>query len=319
MKFARYLLLFILAGSALASSREANKVDLLKNGKVDDAIRALISEITSNPNDARAYADLCRVYNSIGDLDNAIQNCQKATQLQPNVAQYHLWLGRAYGDKADRSGPFGAIGWAKKTVAEFERAVQLAPNDIQARTDLTEFYREAPGIVGGGMEKARRVVNDTAKIDPAAGALANAQFALKDKDYSTAEAEAKRAVQLSGGSAQYLLELARVYGKQKRWNDFEGTITRALESKKKRSLDTFEAADMLVSHGRNLNGAIQLLRSYLEGPMDEQGPAFRAHYLIGRAYEKQGNKTEAAQEYRSALQLASGFRTAQEALRRVSG
>ncbi len=319
MKFLRIALLLLAPIFAFGSGSDPSPMDVFRSGKVDDAIRSLNSQLSTDPKNPRAYADLCRVYNSFGDYDNAIQNCQKAIQLEPNVAQYHLWLGRAYGDKADGSGPFAAIGWAKKTVAEFERAVQLAPNDVQARADLAEFYREAPGMVGGGSDKARRIVDETQKIDPAAAAVMRAQFALKDKDYTAAEREINSAIQISGGSAKYVLELARIYGKQKHWTDFERTIMRAMDSNGKHPLDVFDAADMLVSHGRNLNGAIELLRSYLNGPMDEQGPAFRAHFLIGRAYEKQGKKSEAAREYQSALDLAKGFRSAQDALRRVTG
>lgn len=319
MKFFRLILALLLAGSALAATGDSTAMELLKSGKVDDAIRVLNSQVSTNPNNARAYAELCLVYSSVENFDSAIQNCRRATQLEPNVSNYHLWLGRAYGDKADNSGPFAAIGWAKKTVAEFERAVQLDPKNVQARSDLTEYYREAPGIVGGDTDKARRIVAGTASIDPAATSLLRAQFALKDKDYRTAEAEVQLAVQQSGGSAQYLLELARIYGKQKHWADFEKTIQRALESTKKRPLDEFNAADLLVSNGRNLDGAIELLRQYLNGPMDQEGPAFRAHYLIGRAYERLGKKTEAAREYQSALELASSFRSAQNALRRLKG
>lgn len=319
MRFVQVILLSLLLGASSLALGDPTPMDVFRSGKVDEAIKSLNSRVASNPNDARAYADLCRVYGSLGAYDDAIQSCTRATQLAPNIAEYHLWLGRAYGDKADSSGPFAAIGWAKKTVAEFERAVQLDPADVQARADLAEYYREAPGLVGGGNDKARIIVDGTEKYDPAAAAVMRAQFALKDKDYSTAEREATKAIQAAGGSAKYILELARIYGKQKHWKDFEQTISRAMDAGKKRPLDMFDAADMLISHGRNLNGAIELLRSYLSGPMDEQGPAFRAHFLIGRAYEKQGKKSEAAKEYQAALELARGFQKAQDALRRVSG
>jgi tetratricopeptide (TPR) repeat protein len=318
MRLLRLLLLLFLVGSALATVGEPNPMDLLKSGSVDEAIRILNSQAMANPDNAQTYGKLCRVYNSFGDYDSAIQNCQRAIRLQPDVSEFHLWLGRAYGDKADRSGIFGGMSLAKKTVAEFERAVQLAPNDVQARIDLTEFYREAPGLVGGGSNKAHKIVEDTASIDPVAAAFMRAQFALKDKDFPAAEAEARSAVQQSGGSSHYLLELARIYGKQKHWKDFESTIIRAVEATNKRPVDVFDAADMLVGFGRNLNGAVDLLHEYLKGPMDELGPAFRAHFLIGRAYEKMGKKAEAAQEYRSALDLAKGFKSAQDALKRVT-
>lgn len=316
MKF--HFALALLFCSTFAVAGDPTPMEIFRSGKVDEAIHSLNTQVSGNPKNARAHADLCRVYSSVEDFDNAVQSCERAARLEPNVSEYHLWLGRAYGNKAEHSGPFSAIGWAKKAGAEFERAVQLAPNDISARSDLVEFYQEAPGMVGGGLDKAHRVAEETAKIDPLAATIMRTEFALKDKNYANAENEAKRAVQASDGTARYLLELARVYSKQKRWSDFESTIARAVDSNKKKTVDAFDAADMLVSNGRNLNGAIELLRSYLSGPMDEEGPAFRAYYLIGRAYEKQGNRTEAAKAYQSALQLAKGYRTAQDALRRVT-
>lgn len=319
MKFGRLVLLALLLPATWSAAAEPSAMELLKTGKVDDALRVLNVQVSSNPQNARAYAELCRVYSSLDDLDNAILNCQKATQIEPNIGEYHLWLGRVYGDKADKAGIFGGFGWAKKTIAEFERAVQLAPNNLQARSDLTEFYREAPGMVGGDMAKAHRVVDETARIDSPTASVLRAQFALKDKDYATALAETQLAVKQSGGSAQYILEVARVYSKQKKWSDFEKYVRDAMESRKKRPLDQFNAAEMLISTGRDLNGAIALMREYLSGPMDEDAPAFRAHFLIGRAYEKKGNKSEAAREYQSSLDQARTFRPAQDALRRVRG
>ena len=70
--------------------------------------------------------------------------------VEPNNGEYHLWLGRTYGEKADASNFLTAAGLAKKVRTEFERAVQLDPGNVMARTDLAEFYLEAPGIVGGG-------------------------------------------------------------------------------------------------------------------------------------------------------------------------
>ena len=60
----------------------------------------------------------------LGSRDSA---CEKAVSLQPNNGEYHLWLGRTYGEKADASSFIHAAGLAKKVRNEFERAVQLDP------------------------------------------------------------------------------------------------------------------------------------------------------------------------------------------------
>ena len=64
-----------------------------------------------------------------------------------------------------------AAGLAKKVRTEFERAVEFAPNNWEARTDLAEFYLEAPGIVGGGKDKARAQADLLAAAESSHGAL----------------------------------------------------------------------------------------------------------------------------------------------------
>ena len=73
------------------------------------------------------------------------------------------------------------------------------------------------------------------------------------------------------------------------------------------------AADAIIP------AAVQFLRRYLAlNSKVEEAPAFKAHYLLGTALEKQGDKQAAAQEYRAALSLAKDFSRAQEALDRLN-
>lgn len=318
MKLIRqFVLLFVCAISSFTLAADPSVGELLNNGRIDEAIRALNAQVASNPQNAAAHAQLCRAYFQLEDFDNAIRSCEKSTQFAPQNASYHLWLGRAYGEKADRVGPFSAMSLAKKTVSEFERAVQLDPKDMAARFDLIEYYLQAPGIVGGGRDKAERLAAQTASVDPAAGAYMRAQIAMKDKNFDEAARQIKTAIQASKNSAQYWVELARVYKAARRWPDFEGAIVNAQNSSNKRPEDTFNAADMLLGAGRNLPGAAQMLRNYLAGPKDETAPAFRAQYLLGQVLEKMGDRNGAINAYKASLSLASSFRPAKDALNRL--
>src|SRR5262249_56353728 len=98
-----------------------------------------------------------------------------------------LWLGRCYGEKAAASSFFTAAGLAKKVRTEFERAVALDPKSAINRTDLAEFYLEAPGIVGGGQDKARGQAEILAKLDAGKAHWINGRIAEKNKDTPTAE------------------------------------------------------------------------------------------------------------------------------------
>lgn len=299
---------------AAAAAAAPSRADLVASGRADEAIRALTAQ-----NDAEAYHLLCRVYYSLEDWDKAIRSGEKAVQLNPNAAAYHLWLGRSYGEKADSSGPLSAFGWARKTVAEFERAVQLDPKDWRARHDLAEYYATAPGIVGGGKDKARRLADDIQSSDPVTAALIRALVASRSDRPGEAEQHLNNAVQASGNSAGTLLRLARLYRNQKRWNEFDAAVSRALASSKRTPEDLFNAGELLVGVNRDLPTAAQALKQYLAGPMDDNGPAFQAHYLLGQVHERQGDRRAAQDEYKAALSLAGGFRPAQEALRKLGG
>src|SRR4029077_10917854 len=117
---------------------------LLAAGRADDAITNLRSKIGSSPNDGEAYNLLCRAYFSMGDWDRGISACEKAVALDPNNSRYHMWLGRIYGEKADTANFLSAASLAGKVRNEFEAAVRLDPNNVEARSDLGEFYLEAP-------------------------------------------------------------------------------------------------------------------------------------------------------------------------------
>ena len=70
-------------------------------------------------------------------------------------ADYNLWLGRAYGRRAEISLQLiTAPGFATKARQYFERSAQLNPYNLDAQSDLFEYYLEAPGFLGGGFDKA---------------------------------------------------------------------------------------------------------------------------------------------------------------------
>jgi tetratricopeptide (TPR) repeat protein len=309
----------LVVASALAAADTPSPELLLKDGRVDDAIATLNSRLSKSAQDAEAYNLLSRAYYAVGKSDDAIRTGEKAVALAPNSAEYHLWLGRAYGQKAENCNPvFCAPGMARKMRAEFERAVQLNGDDFQARTDLAEFYIDAPGIVGGGTDKAKREVATIAKQDAATGHWVQARLSEKEGDFAGAEKEFKAAIEASGGRSNNWLSLASFYRRRGRLAEMEDAITKAVNAQKKSTNLFFEAGRLLYRAGRNFPQAAQLMGKYLAGKdKSEDAPAFEAHYILGQIYEKQGNKAEAAKEYQAALALAREYKQAREALAKL--
>jgi tetratricopeptide (TPR) repeat protein len=317
-----FLLVFVLfifsACSAIAGADESAPA-LLASGRVDEALSALHSQITDAPNDPVAHNLLCRAYFSIGEWDRGISACEKAVSLAPNNSQYHLWLGRIYGEKADRSTFMTAAGLARRVRNEFETAVHLNPKSVDARSDLAEFYLEAPGIIGGGRDKAAQQADSLLPLDPARAHWVNARIAEKKHDFVLAEAEYKQAISASHGGASAWLNLGLFYRHRERWSDMEQALLQVRSAALDRPDALVDAAEILLHAQRNLPEAVQLLRAYLQSDSKvEQAPAFKVHYLLGSAIEKLGDRNAAADEYRSALELAREFQPAQQALQRVS-
>lgn len=305
-------------GSMLSSAATTSAADLLASGRVDESIAALQKTVSDSPNDAASFNLLCRAYYSFGSWDQAISACEKSVAIDANNSMYHLWLGRAYGEKADNSSIFSAPGLAKKARIEFETAVKLNPENVEARGDLSEFYVEAPGMMGGGTDKAEAQAQALEKLFPARAHWIRARIAEKKKDYDTAEKEYRAAIQSHDNSATWL-DLASYYRHRDHMPEMEEAINHAVDGKVDPPEALFEAAEALIRTGRNFAKATELLRKYLDsGHTVEEAPAFKAHYQLGVVLEKQGDKKGAAQEYSAALTMAKGFSRAKEALDRVN-
>ncbi|HUJ94290.1 MAG TPA: tetratricopeptide repeat protein [Terriglobales bacterium] len=309
------LAVVLLAAAALADD---GPVSLLAQGRVDQAIASLEGRLNSAPDDAQSHNLLCRSYFALGEWNRGITECEKAVELEPHNSLYHLWLGRIYGEKADSVVFLTAAGLAKKVREEFETAVQLNPNGAEARTDLAEFYLEAPGIMGGGHEKAEAQAKVLEKIDPPMAHWVRGRIAEKKKEFDTAEREYRAAIEASNGGAYAWFNLALFYRHQQKWEEMEQTVHRAAAAPIDRPEILMESGEILIRAGRDFPGAARLLRRYLAGTTVEQGPAFKAHYWLGTVLEKQGDKEGAEQEYRAALALARDFSRAQEALQHLS-
>src|SRR5579859_5285290 len=294
----------------------ASPRELLATGHADEAIQVLQQQIARSSNDAEAENFLCRAYFMLEEWDRGIAACERARNLDPQKSLYHLWLGRIYGEKADRAGFLSAAGLAKKVRNSFERAVELDPGSWEARVDLAEFYLEAPSIVGGGQDKARSQADALFPFNPAMGHWIQARILAKNKDAAGAEHEYRAAIQASHGSAQAWLHLAQFLARSKRLDEMEEALRSMESSPVDRADSLMDGASLLLRVGRDYPLAVRLLRRYLSAPAEE-GPAFKAHEFLGQLLERQGDRPAAAEQYRAALALFHGYTRAQQDLKRV--
>jgi len=307
----------LLLSPSLAAAADSPK-DMLAAGRIDEAITTLNGRLTSAPRDAESSNLLCRSYFAMDDWDRAESACRRAVALDSSNSRFHLWLGRVYGEKADRANFLSAASLAGKVRDEFQRAVQLDPKDVDARLDLAEFYLEAPGIVGGGEEKAREQARTIETLHSPRCHWVYARIAEKKKDARSAEFEYRQYIDLSNGDAEAWMDLARFLSRQKRLDEMEQAIVKTSQAPMTKLDVLVDAAQILFRSGRSFPFAVELLQRYLATGPVEEAPAFKAHYLLGVLLEKQGDKASAARQYRASLALARNFGLAQQALNRVA-
>ena len=318
-KWQAFLLLGLMLSAGAWATPTADAREALKAGKMDEAIALLRAATQQQANDPEAWHLLSRAYLSLERWDDAVKAGEKAVALSPNSSDYHLWLGRAYGEKAENSPFWTAWGMAKRVRIEFEKAVAINADNVDAMSDLAEFYIEAPSILGGGKDKAEKQAQVIGQHDQAAAHWIRGRLAEKDQDLAAAEKEYMAAVEVSDNQAGAWLDLASFYRRTEQKTKMENAVKQAVSAQKKKTETLYDAALVLYRGGRNFALATVLLRNYLKDPENEEAPAFKAHYLLGSILEKQGDKAGAAVEYQAALDLAHGYEEAQVALRRVKG
>jgi tetratricopeptide (TPR) repeat protein len=289
----------------------------LQAGRADEATAELQQALIANANDAEANNLLCRVEITLREFDAAAGHCEKATKVSPQNARYHLWLGRALGERASKASFLSAFSLAKRTREEFETAVRLDGKDLEALADLGEFYCDAPGAVGGGMSKAEGIAQKIDAIDASRGHQFRGEMLDKQKDLAGAEKELKAAITAPGAHASFeWMVLASFYRRHERWADMESAIASgatAAAHEKRSAVALYNGASTLARANRGTQEAVKLFESYIASPnKTEEGPAFEALTRLAKLRKAQGDAEGAKRDQAAALALAHNYKPAQD-------
>ena len=75
---------------------------------------ALTKAIAKSPDEASLHFLLGQCYYQLREFNRAITAFERSVQLAQNQSEYHDWLGKADGRKAEESGFLTAMSWARK-------------------------------------------------------------------------------------------------------------------------------------------------------------------------------------------------------------
>jgi tetratricopeptide (TPR) repeat protein len=314
LRLAHALLLALLVTTPLFAADETQANALLQQGRVDEAAAMLQDILASQPNNALAHQLFCRVYYAQEKADPAIRECERAVADAPDSSEDHMWLARAYGFKAAHASPFSALSLAIKVHNEFERAVQLDPENFHAMSDLGEYYVAAPSMIGGGTDKAQALAARMQPSFPAQAHRLRALIAEKKKNSAAAEAEYQAAV-AAGKTPEAYINLGDFYQRQNQPDKMLEALHAAVDLDHRKGPPLVDAASTLSEAHSSPQLAISLLRTYLASSDKTDGaPAFKVHLQLGGLLAQNGDATGAHNEYLAALSLASNYVPARKAL-----
>jgi len=301
-----------------AGSKSEDGVRLFEAGRLPEARTSLEAAVREDPMDASALFYLGRTLLAQNDPGSAASSLEKAIALEPSHSVFHLWLGRAWGQLALDSNVFKQASLAPRIKKEFETAVALEPADVEARLDLMEFYIQAPGIMGGSLEHARRQAEEIRRIDSLRGYRASGRMLEYEKKVGAAAAEYDRAAREFPERIEPALWAENLWIEKK---DF-GMAFAAVDAYRTRNPSSmpgcYQLGRLAALSGERRESGADCLKQYLAytPKPDEPGLAW-AHLRLGQIQEKTGDKMGARREYEAALEIDATLKEAREGLKRV--
>lgn len=279
-----FLLLATSAHAAVDPVRLAAVRTLMQERKLPEAQAALEQWIATQPGEADLHSLLGELLVRREDTDAAIKSLLRAIELAPTVSSHQRRLGDAYGRAAQKAGMLSKMGLARKCRDAYEKAVALDPANIDARFALMGYYRQAPGIVGGGIDKAHLQADEIIKLDPLRGKIAKAGLFTAEKKFTEAFALFETTLESTPDDYQALYQFGRL------------------------------AADS----GQHLDRGLAALQKCLtlDPPADAPGRA-PTHWRLGNIWEKKGDKSAARAAYEAALAADATFENARTALQKL--
>lgn len=314
MKMATPLLCIAL--SLPASGQIPEGVRFFQTGHYAEARRIL----TPRRNDPEAVKTLALIAQAEGDADHAIELFEKAIAMRPASSAYHVLLGEAFLAKGENASAFAMPGLARRATTEFEKAVSLDPDDVDARFGLIYFYAMAPSFLGGSEVKAMQQAAEIRKRDVYMGHRAYARIYTIQKKNDLVRKEWE--------------DFVREQPKSPIAHSAYGSFLAITEKNIKGGLDEIELAIQLnpgympawyrLGNVAAVSGSVlargeEALKKYLAYQPAKNEPSLAsAYYYLGMIHEKQGKRAEARRSYAEAARFTPSSKTYAEALKRVS-
>ena len=301
---------------AFAQSPVEKAKKLYEEKKPSEARKILAGINDDNKEFAAAQYYLGRISFDENKLDDAQDYFEEAVEANDKVAEYHDWLGNTYGTIAKDANVFKQGMLAPKMKSEWEKAIALNPSLIDARVSLIQYYTQAPGFMGGSIEKAIETAKGIISLNAAQGHLQLGNIYIKEKKITEAE---KEFLEMVKADPAFISGLANFYLNQKQYDKAFTIYEDAIKKNPESMVYVYQMGRASAISGQRLERGEECIRKYLAYTPKPNEPSHAgATMRLAQITEKKGNKVEAKRLFQEALKLDPNLKEAQEGLKRTS-
>lgn len=318
MRFISFLILLAIAAPLAAQSSDlAPGIAHYNARRWAEAHAFFANAAKAQPGNVDAVIWYGRTLLSENEPGDAEDWFEKATRLAPRSSDAHLWLGRAIGVQAATANPLRQPFLARRLKHTVDRAIELDPDNIDARELRWRFYSMAPAVMGGGESHARAEAAEVLKRNRYRGLLLNANTATRAKDFVTAERHFKAVVTENPDSIGAASAFASWLADRSRPADAFAVIDTYQKRHPSDPQSLYQVGRLAAATGQQLDRGEEALRKYLAAPPP---PALNlpslsvVHMRLGIIAERRGNKAAARVAYEQALKLDPRSSQARRAL-----
>jgi tetratricopeptide (TPR) repeat protein len=267
--------------------------------------------------EAKAAFDRGKAAHAAGKTDDAVSAFERAVALDPSSSLYYMWLGHAYTRQLATAGILRKPFIGRRTGEAYDMAVKLDPTSADAAEARLEFFLNAPGIVGGGIDKARAEAARLATLDSYRGRMAGARIAAHEKQPAEAERFYRSLIADYPDRAAAAEALVAMLQDASRFDEAFKVVDDRLTRFPDEAGALFILGRLAAVSGQQLPRGEAAMRRFLTLTPADPVRQSNAHFRLGMIKEKQGDARAAAAEYQAAIDLYPAHQPAAAALKRI--
>lgn len=249
------------------------------------------------------------------EYDKAVNHYEKFITLNSQVSEYYHALGEVLLQKLENGSMFEKMRLAGQVKDNYIKAVDLDAQNIGARTSLTYFYSEAPGIAGGSFENAKEHANIIIGQNPLKGYQLMSNVYLKNEDYELAVGELENLFKAGVPEEEIFYKQGRLYQDIENYDKAFKLFNKSINKNKNYSPPYYQYARTSVFSNKNLDISIEYMIKYLLLDVLVNMPDHSsANWRLGMLYELKGEEKNAKNAYVQALKINPNNKEAKKAL-----